>query len=462
MINRRNFLKNSFAGLGVAGGLATNFASFNAFAAGAEDYKALICVFLSGGMDSHDTLIPFDQSSYNDYSRIRGRLISGYAGRTRARNNLLELNGDFDGREFAFPPEMQGLQELYNQGDMAIVGNVGPLIEPVTRTTLRNGTGRTPPRIGSHNDSTSIWMASSPEGARTGWGGRFSDIMAASNANMNSSFASVSAAGRAIFVSGENIQPFQVDNNGALGVDHINSNNLLGSSVFADHYNAILRDAGGLADRDVSLYGQDLSQIMNNAIDANNLLDEQLAGPGDPRTAFPNSNLGNQLNIVARMISRRQALGAGRQVFFVQLGGFDTHRNQTETLPEKHQDLSDSMRAFNNAMKELGVDDNVTAFTASDFGRTLQVSGSGTDHGWGGHHMVMGGAVNGGQIVGEVPPAALGHEFDLSRGRLIPQVAVDQYAGSLGRWFGLSDSELIDALPGLNNFDMNALNGLFG
>jgi len=450
MINRRKFLKNSFAGLGVASGFATNIASFNAFAADTSDYKALVCVFLAGGMDGHDTLIPFDQPSYNSYDGIRKRLIANYDRSAdgfapRRRNNLLALDGDFEGRDFALPQEMRALQELYNQGDMAVVGNVGPLIEPLTRATFL---------------SASIWMASQPEGARSGWGGRFSDIMQAANANSNATFASVSAAGRSIFLTGENIQAFEVDSSGGLGINNLDSNNVLGSSVFADNFQDVLRDAGQ-SDANLSLYGKDMANIMGNAIDANRLLSDELAGPGDPRTSFPASSLGKQLQIVARMISRRQGLGTGRQVFFVQAGGFDTHRNQAVDLPGRQQDIANSMRAFHDAMKELRIDDSVTSFTASDFGRTLSVSGSGTDHGWGNHHMVVGGAVNGGQILGDVPPPAFNHDYDQGRGRLIPKISVDQYAGSLGRWFGLSDSELVDALPGLDNFDRNALSNLF-
>ena len=455
MTNRRKFLKNSVAGLGVASGLASNFASFNAFAADTSDYKALVCVFLTGGVDGHDILIPFDNSSYSDFARIRGSLITP----SRRRENLLGLNGGFDGREFALPGEMLPLQELYNQGDMAFVSNVGPLIEPTNRTTFRNGTARLPPRIGSHNDSQSIWMASQPEGARSGWGGRFSDIMQASNANSNASFTSVSAAGRTIYLTGENIQAFEVSSRGGLSVDELRSNSVLGSNVFSRNYEAVLRDTGRPGSG--NFFSMDMSNTMRRAIDDNDLLVSVLDGPGDPSTQFPATPLGGQFEIVARMIARRQQLGAGRQIFFISQGGYDTHRSQTEDLPELQLDLATSMRAFFDSMVELGASDNVTSFTASDFGRTLSRSGSGTDHGWGNHHMVMGGAVNGGQIEGDVPPADFNHDADMGRGRLIPTVSVDQYAGALGRWFGLSDSELLDALPGLANFNANALDGLF-
>ena len=469
MINRRKFLKGSFAGgLGVASGLATNFASFNAFSADTSDYKALVCVFLAGGMDTHDTLIPTDRDSSSRYESLRSQMLSSYDRRPdgfsrRRRNDLLSLNNaDVDGRTFGFPQELRPLQELFNQGELSVVGSVGPLIEPLNRTQFNNGTRRVPARLGSHNDSTSIWMASQPEGAQAGWGGRFSDIMQAANANTNASFASVSAAGRQIFLTGEQTNGFEVSTSGGLSIDHLDSNNFLGSSSFASSYQSILMDAQrNNNDPALSAFGRDIGDTLRTSIVANELLSEQLAVGGSLATNFPNSSLGQQLEVVARMISRRQGLGVGRQVFFVQQSGYDTHRNQPNNLPELQQDLANSLRAFYDSTVELGISENVTSFTASDFGRALQPSRNGTDHGWGSHHMVIGGAVNGGQIIGDIPPPILGHDYDQGRGRLIPQVSVDQYAGALGSWYGLNQSQIREALPAIVNFDESALNGLF-
>ena len=465
-MNRRNFLLQCGAGLGAAGGFAANLASFNAFAADVTDYKALVCVFLSGAMDSHDTVIPYDQASYDAYEAIRGRLISdldnsseGYA--SRRREFLLELVGSgasLDGRTFAFPEEYRPLQELYNQGNLAVVGNVGPLLEPTTRTTFYNGAARLPPRLFSHNDQQSTWMASAPEGARAGWGGRFADLAYAAGANENATFTSVSARGSTPFLVGENIQPFQISTTGALSVNQIDAIEYLGSTGFARNYEAVLRNIGGVPS---NLFGKDVSNVYNSSLDANAFLAAEFAKSGDPTTAFPDSSLASQLQVVSRVIARNASFGVRRQVFFVGLGGFDTHSNQTTDLPGLQAEVAGAMRAFNDAMVELGHSDKVTAFTGSDFGRTLSRNGSGTDHGWGSHHIVMGGAVNGGQILGDIPPPEFDHEYDVGRGRLIPQISVDQYAGALGRWFGLSSSELIDALPGFENFDASALDGLF-
>ena len=466
-MNRRNFLLQCGAGLGAASGFVTNLASFNAFAADVSDYKALVCVFLGGAMDSHDTVIPYDQPSYDAYEGIRGRLISdldnsseGYS--SRRRDALLELvgsGGTLGGRTFAFPEEYRELQELYNLGDLAVVGNVGPLVEPTTRTTFLNGAANLPPRLFSHNDQQSIWMASAPEGARAGWGGRFADIADAAGANENATFTSVSARGATPFLTGERIQPFQISTTGALSVDSLNAESLLGSTTFAENYEAVLRNTGGVPS---NLFGKDVANVISSSLDANAFLAAEFAKPGDPATAFPASSLGAQLQVVSRVIARNASFGVRRQIFFASLGGFDTHANQPTELPGLQAEIASSMRAFYDSMVELGLSDKVTAFTGSDFGRTLSRNGSGTDHGWGSHHIVVGGAVNGGQIHGDIPPPAFDHEYDVGRGRLIPQISVDQYASSLGRWFGLTDSELLEALPGLARFDASALDGLFG
>ncbi len=464
-INRRKFIRNVGA-FGAASGFAANLGSFNAFAADTSDYKALVCVFLFGAMDGHDTVIPYDVESYNQYEGIRGRLISDLDNSTegyspRRRDNLLELAGNgssIDGRTFAFPEEFRPLHELYAQGDLAVVGNVGPIVEPITRATFESGSARRPPRLFSHNDQQSIWQASQPEGARAGWGGRFADIVEAAGANSNSTFTSVSAAGPRVFLQGENIQPFQISSSGAQSVDFLDVNAHLNSSVFPAHYRDALLNANGATS---NLFGTDFANVNRAALEANELLTAQFAMPGDPVTQMPNSSLGSQLGVIARLIARNANFGVKRQVFFVGTGGFDTHANQPTELPGLQADIADSMRAFHDSMVELGLSDKVTSFTASDFGRTLTRSGSGTDHGWGNHHFVMGGAVNGGRILGNIPPPEFEHDYDAGQGRLIPQIAVDQYAASLGQWFGLSDSEVLEALPGFGNFDPTALSNLF-
>lgn len=455
---RRQFLRTmSAVTLGGASGFAANLAAFNAFAADTSGYKALVCVFLFGGQDNHDTVIPYDQAGYNEWADKRQPLIGQFNG-ARARGALLPLTGaDLGGREFAMAPELAPLHQLFVSGQASVVGNVGPLVEPLTRETFRDDSGRRPPRLFSHNDQQSIWMASEPEGAQRGWGGRLGDMVLAGN--QNATFTAVSVAGNAVFLTGDQVRQFQVDRNGANNIRSATDSSFLGSSSLPYIMNDHFRDFQGSLS---SFFQQDLVNARRVALDANAELEFALEQGGEQATPKPaNNSLADQLFMVGDMIAQRNLLGVNRQVFFVSTGGFDTHSDQASNLPNLHNRVASAMRAFYDYTVELGVQDLVTAFTASDFGRTLQVNGDGTDHGWGGHHLVVGGAVNGGQILGDIPPAVFDHSQDSGRGRLIPSVAVDQYAASLGRWFGLTEGELTDALPGLENFDRFALDGLF-
>ncbi|MEM6536792.1 MAG: DUF1501 domain-containing protein [Pseudomonadota bacterium] len=460
MINRRDFLMRCCSSLGTGAAFASTLGSFNAIAADVSDYKALVCVFLFGGIDCHDTIIPYDNQSYNDWEGIREPILASLdANAPRRRSSLLELTGaDIGGRQFAFPSEFGSLHQLYQQGQLAVVGNVGPLVETVTRTTFRNDSAALPPRLFSHNDQQSIWMANSPEGARFGWGGRIADFAQAAMANSDAAFTAISAGGNAVLLTGETVQAFQVSESGPLAIQNSDSNFVLNSNQFSDAYSEILRDEGISR---TNLFDRDFVGIRNLGLTANDSLSAALSTGVDPTNPFPDSRLGRQLNIVARIISRQATLGARRQVFFVSTGGFDTHSDQADDLPGLQSNIDASISAFYTAIDGLNMSDKVTTFTASDFGRTLSVNGDGTDHGWGGHHLVLGGAVNGGQIIGNIPPAAFNHEFDTGRGRLIPQISVDQYAAALGSWFGLSNTELMDVLPGLGNFDGGVFENLF-
>lgn len=461
MIDRRSFLKSSLAGLGVGAGFAANLASFNAFAQDAEDYRALVCVFLRGGMDNFDTLLPFDQASYREYEALREPLLSKYdSTQSRRRSELLRLSGSIHGRDFAFPSEFAPLHQLFESGNLAVIGNVGPLVEPITKESFNNKTGFIPPNLFSHNDQQSIWMASKPEGASIGWGGRFAEIMNAANLNTQSTFSAISTSGPSVFLSGNLLSPFVIGRTQAASVNGLKRGASLGlgSNTFHQLYESTLRDQS--ASR-TNLFERDVVEMMNSALDNNATFNEQLSLPGGPTTAFPDSQLADQLNLVAKSIAMREALGVKRQVYFVSVGGFDTHSRQSESLPEMQSMVATAIRAFYQSLIDMGLEQSVTTFTASDFGRTLGINGDGTDHGWGGHQIVVGGAVNGGQIYGNVPPAVLHHDRSIGgRGVIIPDLSVDQYAAALGRWFGLSENELTEAIPGVENFDRSALNGL--
>lgn len=456
---RREFLKTfSACSLGGSAGFAANLAGFNAFAADTSDYKALVCVFLFGGVDCHDFVIPYDVSSYNAWADIRQSMLGGFSG-TRNRGALLPLAGvNQAGLEFALTEENRPLHELFAAGNAAVVGNVGPLVEPLNREQYRARSRRRPPRLFSHNDQQSVWMASEPEGAQYGWGGRLADIMLEARANPRTTFTAVSVSGNAVFLSGENARQFRVGTGGAIEPAPSRNRNFLGSNMIPGIMERHYRDEGGTLN---NLFARDMADVAGFSIQANADLSFALDQSPPADVNFPAGNrLAGQLQVVANMIAQRDLLDVNRQIFFVSTGGFDTHSGQAGRLPQLQTGVASAMRAFYDATVSLGVADKVTSFTASDFGRTLRVNGDGTDHGWGGHHIVVGDAVNAG-LFGEMPPAAFDHNQDTGRGRLIPTTSVDQYAAALGSWFGLSASELAEALPGLGNFDAGKLSGMF-
>lgn len=465
-VTRRELMKRAsiLAAAGAASPFAMNLLAMSgAQAANVTGYRALVCVFLFGGMDCHDTLIPYDQTNYNAHAQVRQSLFAQYAnqagGSSRARDRLLPLTASnasaLGGRQFALPEALAPVRDLFNAGNASMVANVGPLIEPINRDQYRNRTRESPARLFSHNDQQSTWMASAPEGARFGWGGRLGDIALASNANTRAAFTAISASGTAVFLTGETVFPFQVGSGGPVQINAITPSTLYRSNTAPGLIGEQIQDSTDLR---TNLFERDIASIYRASIANNRDLTAALAAQAPFATQYPaNNGLASQLNVVARIIAARSVLGVGRQIFFVSTGGYDTHSNQPAALAGLHATLAAALRAFYDTTVELGVENSVTAFTASDFGRTLTVNGDGTDHGWGAHHMVVGGALNGAQILGDPPPPATNHAQDSGNGRLIPVVAVEQYAGAMARWFGLSDSEIVDAMPGAANFDLNAV-----
>ena len=452
-LSRRRVLGGAVSA-GGAVAMAGALSGFNAFAADTSDYKALVCLFFLGGLDCHDAIIPFDTASYNTWSNGRSALVGRYSGaNSRARSNILQMKGTNDGRQFAMAPELNPLHQLYQQGHVAVAANVGPLIEPANRQQVQAKSVRVPPRIASHNDQQSIWMSSRPEGAQEGWGGRFADIQNAAGANSDTSFAAIGVDGINVFVSGRETLPLFVGQNGAPDLRGTSGSSYGSGRVpglVKNHY----RDAGATRR---NLFARDYMGKTDRAFRLNDRIRGVFGNASTGNVSFPDTALGRKLQTVLKLISQRGELGARRQVFFVQMGGFDTHSGQSGTLPRLQAEIAGAMAAFYAGTEALGIQNNVTTFTGSDFGRTLTSNGDGTDHGWGGHHFVMGGAVSGGRIVGRMPDSGTGHDQDRGQGRLIPTMAVDQYAASLGRWFGLSEGELADVLPGLRNFNANAV-----
>ncbi|MEM6415112.1 MAG: DUF1501 domain-containing protein [Pseudomonadota bacterium] len=457
-LSRRNFLQS--AGSAILGsGLATTLGNFAANAANTSGYKALVCLFFKGGIDCHDTLFPYDTTSYNRYTELRPSLLSDYeaqpGGSTRLRSELLELSplnsSDFGSRAFALPPELSGLHSLFENGNAAIVPNVGPLLRPMNRTLYNDDINARPLRLFSHNDQQSTWMGLAPEGQRFGWGGRFADAVQASNANVNNTFTAISVSGNDLFLSGENAFQFQINNGGALTIRDLDQPSLLGAGRNSAILPALLTEHF-TGNRNGDIFERDVATITGRAIDSNQLFNEAIGTTSPFTVSFPDTSLGKNLRVIAETLGARNTLAVNRQVFYVATGGFDTHSNQAGDLPRLQRSFDEAISAFYTATVELGIENDVTLFTASDFGRTLIINGDGTDHGWGGHHFVVGGAVNGRRILGDVPPFDVDHDQDVGRGRLIPTTSIEQFAAPLGSWFGLTNDETIAALPRLPSF----------
>lgn len=457
---RRAFLRRSTQ-LGLAGTalpFALNLAAMGEAAAfTATDYKALVCVFLYGGNDYANTVITYDDDSYNKYATIRGGSGQSGGGIAIAKADLTAtlLNPTTAlaaGRQYALHPAMTGLAGLFNAGKAAVQLNVGPLVVPLTRAQY-SGSNRAlyplPPKLFSHNDQQSVWQSSSPEGSTVGWGGNLGDLALSSNGN--SLFTCISVTGNAVFLSGDSALSYQVSTGGAIAINGVKSN-VYGSSAVRGALTALIQQTSP------QVLENEYNRVTTRAVTAESQITSGLAGV-TLATAFPTSNsLADQLKMVARLIGARSTLGSKRQVFMVSLGGFDLHDNLSAQQPTLMRRVSEAMSAFYDATVELGVANQVTAFTASDFGRTLSSNGDGSDHGWGSHHLMVGGAVKGKAFYGKAPPVSVTNTADandqwhVGQGRLLPSTSVDQYAATLAKWFGVSNTELAGVLPNLSHF----------
>ncbi|HEX3560582.1 MAG TPA: DUF1501 domain-containing protein [Pyrinomonadaceae bacterium] len=468
--SRRDFLRNTACALGGVALASTveSLGLINAYAqsaAAAADYRALVCIFMSGGNDCNNTVVDINQ--FTNYSNVRGA-----SGLSLAQSSLIPVspsNGGSYGLHPNLSPEVgtpgatKGLLDVWNQGKLAVVANVGPLVEPLTRTTYQNGTGRKPLQLFSHSDQVGLWQSSIANNAsQTGWGGRVADKTGGLNGS--ATFPQIiTIAGISLFVTGTNARPLAIaDSNTALA-------NVLPYSDapgFTSSQTAARRaafDSFRALDPGVQLV-KAAADIRSSALQTRTSLAS--VNPSI-NTVFPSTTLGRQLLQVARVIKASNDPTAGinmkRQIFFVTLGGFDTHSQQINGQGSLLLQLSQAMRAFYDATVELGVSTGVTTFTLSDFGRTFSPSGSGaatvgSDHGWGSHHFVMGGAVVGGTLYGTYPTLALGGPNDTdTRGRWIPTTSVDQYAATLANWYGLASSDFPAVFPLLGNFSPNNL-----
>lgn len=504
--SRRHFLRQ--AGTmsllaGPAAPLALNLlAAGSAAAQTAPDYRAVVCLFLFGGNDAYNMVLPTDSASWTAYTATRNQapdpiallaagtapVNSAAAGSPQRLGGVLPIAPvNAQGRTFALHPLLGTLQAMFDsERRLAILPNIGPLVQPTTKAQYGQASHAKPARLFSHNDQQSTWQAFAPEGATAGWGGRMADALV--SGNTQAVFTAVSATGSTVWLSGRSVRPYQVSPAGAIRLGANSSGQVYGSTAVAEALNRIAASARGN-----HVLEADLAAVAQRSIGAESLLRSTLSPASDPEfgtvpasgTYNPNNDpkllyanpltngnsfnsLAQQLQVVARMVKAGMtgATGVRRQVFFVSLGGFDTHDFQNRNQADLMARMAHAMRYFDTALGALGARNNVTLFTASDFGRTFTSNGDGTDHGWGSHHFVMGGAVRGGDFYGRFPTLGTknsnNNNFDsspdqLGNGALLPQTAVDQLGATLAGWFGLTPTQQLEVFPNLGNFSTRDL-----
>jgi uncharacterized protein (DUF1501 family) len=502
---RRQFMLASGAA-SIAAPVATSFAlqlaaAGSAAAQSASDYKALVCVFLLGGNDAHNMVLPTDADSWSRYwaarntgvdpialmpvgtapvavgatSPVTNRVVDrdspeawgGVLPFVPKTNQAVPAGTNASSRTFAFHPMLAPLLPVYTAGRLAVMANVGPMIEPITKAEYQARTKRYPAALASHNDQQAVWQAGQTEGVRTGFGGRFGDLLASMN-GANSLYTAMSMAGNTVFLSGRTVIQYQISTGAtpAVVINGQNGTTLFGTNLGPGALRDIVRDTtlahnmmsdhAGVVARSINSAGQLNSAAAAAAVTA-------IPAPG----AYTNPISGNtetnslsvQLQTVARMIAVGASLGLKRQVFFVALGGHDNHDVQNSAQPNNLSKLARALAQFDATLANIGGVDmraNVTSFTASDFGRTYNTNGDGTDHAWGSHHLMMGGAIKGGDMFGQFP--TVGNDLgsfrnpDMAGNFLVPTTSVDQYVATFGKWFGVSDSDLATIFPNLRNF----------
>jgi uncharacterized protein (DUF1501 family) len=418
-LTRRQFIAGTArAGIAYAGlrGLSKPLASLGAATQDEanEDFKALVCLFLYGGNDSNNAIVPIDESSYREYQKSRKNLALDPTW-------LLKIsNPGGDGRVFGLHPSLGQIQSLYEEGKAAIVANVGTLAAPIVKADYVTGAGEVPQFLFAHAEQQIEWQTSMPDPAiQIGWGGRLADLLRPLNADAHVPM-NMSMDSNNIFQSGNETFPTAVDPSG------VESGTLVPEEK-------LIRQALGRSP-------ESNDELLNSASQENV------------------SQLALQMRMVLKIIGARKTLGMKRQIFFVTQTGFDLH----DDAPRRHatlvKSIGDALYDFYLGTRSLGLENNVVTFTASDFNRTLVSSGTGSGHGWGSHQFVLGGAVKGGRIFGKMPAIVAGGADDIgNQGIWLPSLAVDQYAATLSRWFGVSESDLPAILPNIRKFDLSNL-----
>lgn len=445
MISRRRFMTHS-CGLGVAAATASTTAltlglTRSVSASTTDGYKALVCILLAGGNDSYNMLLPHDQDQYEEYTKIRSDLALDY-------DSLLPLSNQSEsGRSYALHPGIDEIRQIYESGNLAFVANVGTLLEPVDAVGIQEGKARVPLGLFSHSDQIAQWQSavSYNRTSSYGWGGRMADLLDPDPANGLS--MNISLSGTNLFQTGNRVSPYTIyyQGDGANTVwsfpqfwsNGINAHTVIRDLLGVDHNNMLRRE---------------YSSRLKGAMDNYDTFVDAIRSAPEFETEFSENYFSGTLKQIARVIGARNTLGQSRQTFFVQYGGWDHHDGVVNYQAAMLPIVSKGLDEFRSAMEELGEFGNVTTFTISDFARTLTSNGKGSDHGWGGHHMVMGGAVKGGEIYGIYPELSEDSPLDVGRGVYIPTTAVEQYFAELALWFGVGRGNLDEVLPVIYNF----------
>ncbi len=450
---RRRFMKAAAAG-GVAYAFGRTPGTVYAQTVGVggfADYKALVCVFLFGGNDSWNMVVPTSTAEYNAYYASRsGGTASDLA---IPQSSLWPINlavPDPNGWTYGFHPSMASMQSLFNSGQCAVVANVGPLIQPTTKTQYQQQSVQLPPQLFSHNDQQDQWHTlRGRQLLKSGWGGRVADVLAAQLGGQQLAL-NVSLAGQTLFQAGEQAIPYVMGSAGATTFQGFGTSAVTAGRRAA--FEAIANASYG------DVYQRGFAAVQKRAVQYADTVNTAIMGAASfsanslPDTGVTLSPLATQLRTVAKMIRQRSMLSMSRQIFFVSTGGFDSHDNQNTDQPNLLGNVSDSLKRFYDAMVEIGMQNFVTSYTHSDFGRTLTSNGDGSDHAWGGVQLVVGGAVHGQRIYGQYPLLQIGSVQDVGGGRFIPTTSADQYAATLARWFGVGTTDLSKVAPNIGNF----------
>ena len=423
---------------GAAAALAP-WAQMQALAAttGGQGYRAMVCLFMFGGNDGNNVIMPTDATRYAQYQRARPNLAL-------QRTALLPIA---IAGEYGLHPALGGLQKLINDKHAAVLANIGPLMVPTTRAQWQARNVPLPANLFSHSDQQGAWQSGLVDApARNGWGGRLLERALAEGV-ANRGYSAISVSGGNVWQAGDrNLTPYRVSSSGPFGFDFYDA---AGKDPLSTAISGLLNEKRSDA------LEQTWLDVMGRSIDNQRILTSALASQ-TLKTVFPDTGLGRQLRMIARLVAARDKLGLSRQCFFASIGGFDTHGDdQLQRQNELLGEIGNAVAAFYAATTELAVQNDVTLFTASDFGRNLQSNGQGTDHGWGSHHFVVGGAVQGGRVLGRFPELVVGGTDDAGQGVWIPGLSVDQLGGEMARWYG-AESALVDEIfPRLRYFDRN-------